>query len=595
MRLKYVFLVLCFFGIIQGSRAGYVLISSVDQIPDEGQYLLTTTPSLTEGIMMGNTISNGANKEGLIAGISLPADASSYREWKISVVKNDKGEVSHYEISRNENILGVKADDATDLKVGTDVQWSITPSDKANGGFIIQNQATPTRYLGVFGAENWGNYISPTNAGIYLFKKETVAAPEFLTSTVQFASPIKVELTAETGNTIHYTLDNSAPTEASATYDAPIGIETTTTIKAIAINQEGEKSEIAEQTYAYCPPIEVRVGGADGIGTLYSDYAVTLPEGATVYTISSKDDENGVLLLNLYAEKAGSTLPAGVPFIVQSKSQTTQTFEFSDAPALAVPEYATDLVKGTGSRIPAPTGYRLLGLGYSADHSKFGFYPFVGDYIAANRVFLTLPPESAFLQVKSMSEFVSGEQYVIATESNGGIPAGFHATALNNNHLPAVAVTDESSLYLWVLNRVGSSDKVRIVGEDGQPIASKNSSSTDVGVITYASDNQWKLSFDDSGHCVLVNNNRYLQYRAENYQYFKCYAGIYANPYLFRKLQEGETSQTKGYTLHWGTSTNVTPVAAEPNQAGCYDLQGKKVTDPKRGFYIRDGKKEAVI
>lgn len=56
--------------------------------------------------------------------------------------------------------------------------------------------------------------------------------------------------------TIHYTTDNSDPTTSSATYSSPIKIETTTTIKAIAV-KGGDKSDIASATYTIAEPATV--------------------------------------------------------------------------------------------------------------------------------------------------------------------------------------------------------------------------------------------------------------------------------------------------------------------------------------------------
>ncbi|HTH51748.1 MAG TPA: chitobiase/beta-hexosaminidase C-terminal domain-containing protein, partial [Pyrinomonadaceae bacterium] len=52
---------------------------------------------------------------------------------------------------------------------------------------------------------------------------------------------------------IYYTLDGSEPSERSAPYSAPLTINKTTTINALAINQKGVKSRVAEATYNLIP------------------------------------------------------------------------------------------------------------------------------------------------------------------------------------------------------------------------------------------------------------------------------------------------------------------------------------------------------
>ncbi|HTH51831.1 MAG TPA: GH92 family glycosyl hydrolase, partial [Pyrinomonadaceae bacterium] len=52
---------------------------------------------------------------------------------------------------------------------------------------------------------------------------------------------------------IYYTLDGSEPSERSARYSTPLTINKTTTINALAINQKGVKSHVAEATYNLIP------------------------------------------------------------------------------------------------------------------------------------------------------------------------------------------------------------------------------------------------------------------------------------------------------------------------------------------------------
>lgn len=79
-----------------------------------------------------------------------------------------------------------------------------------------------------------------------------VPAPEFSIGNGTYYNPFNVELTAEEGADIYYTLDGTDPTTESALYNEPIAISefnTTTTIKA-ATFVEGEWSNIASATYS---------------------------------------------------------------------------------------------------------------------------------------------------------------------------------------------------------------------------------------------------------------------------------------------------------------------------------------------------------
>lgn len=84
----------------------------------------------------------------------------------------------------------------------------------------------------------------------------SVAAPAFDPETEVFEDEVEVKLTCLTeGAEIHYTLDGSEPSAASALYSAPFKLSATTTVKAIAI-KDAVLSSIAEKTYTKVEPLE---------------------------------------------------------------------------------------------------------------------------------------------------------------------------------------------------------------------------------------------------------------------------------------------------------------------------------------------------
>lgn len=77
-----------------------------------------------------------------------------------------------------------------------------------------------------------------------------VSAPTFSVEEGFYSPGLTVELSCtDEGTTIFYTTDGSAPTNASNEYNGAITINETTTIKAIAYDAEGNKSEVASATY----------------------------------------------------------------------------------------------------------------------------------------------------------------------------------------------------------------------------------------------------------------------------------------------------------------------------------------------------------
>ena len=77
-----------------------------------------------------------------------------------------------------------------------------------------------------------------------------VSAPTFSVEEGFYSPGLTVELSCtDEGTTIFYTTDGSAPTNSSNEYNGAITINETTTIKAIAYDAEGNKSEVASATY----------------------------------------------------------------------------------------------------------------------------------------------------------------------------------------------------------------------------------------------------------------------------------------------------------------------------------------------------------
>lgn len=77
----------------------------------------------------------------------------------------------------------------------------------------------------------------------------SVATPTFSPEAGVYSEPQSVTISCDTeGATIYYTLDGSTPTASSTQYSTPIQIESTTTIKAIAI-VDGEESAVATGKY----------------------------------------------------------------------------------------------------------------------------------------------------------------------------------------------------------------------------------------------------------------------------------------------------------------------------------------------------------
>ena len=99
-----------------------------------------------------------------------------------------------------------------------------------------------------------------------------------------FTSEGEVSLTAETGR-IYYTTDGTDPTTASNLYRTPILVDESMTLKAIAVADDFEQSDVSTYTYGFADqvatPVANYASGELEVGTTVTFSCET--EGATIY------------------------------------------------------------------------------------------------------------------------------------------------------------------------------------------------------------------------------------------------------------------------------------------------------------------------
>lgn len=123
--------------------------------------------------------------------------------------------------------------------------WDISP-DGNNGFSIVASKATGTHNVLLFNTSDllFSCYLSSasnvTNVNLYRRIIKVCAKP-----IISFdGTNVSIETTTS-GAAIYYTVDGTDPSSSSTQYTAPFAITETTTVKAIAIAQDFENSEIA--------------------------------------------------------------------------------------------------------------------------------------------------------------------------------------------------------------------------------------------------------------------------------------------------------------------------------------------------------------
>lgn len=578
------------------TRAGYVLVQSLDEVAEGGQFLITSEPSLTSGCMLGNTYDS---KSYYIEGISLNSETeeSQYVEWTITI-NNISTEKITCEVLLDDKRLGL-TNNLEDLSFSTDQLNSCWELSAYNIDgitvFQLKNAKNTSRKLSLpnKGYTTWKAYSSTSTPYIYLFKRTDIAAPQILAENSLFADPLEVSIETEEGCEIHYTVDGTAPTTQSPLYTDPFPVSTTTTVKAIAV-RDGETSSIATRTFTYCPPIIVKLGGKERLGTLYSSYPVTLPEQALAYVITGKDDEDGTLTLSAFSPTNG-VLPDSVPFILQNENATSLILHFTAKPADGRPDYAEGLVMGTAERTAKPEDVQILALGLAYDEATLGFYPYTGDTLAANRVYLTLPTTSEYIWVNSVDEYVSGAEYVFASDCKNGKPAGYYAGELNNEALTPSPFNEEKEPYLWTLT--GNAPNSITIRDESNNILYAANDGTGLLINGNKKYRYWEIIEVENYGIRLrnkgwSNSSRYILFDNDRIT-FKNYGEDprYTSFYLFRKVTPAATSQ--GYSFRFDDkAVGIKQATTKPTHGNIYyDLQGRQTTNPSRGMWIINGEK----
>lgn len=256
----------------------------------------------------------------------------------------------------SKNVLTVSTSSTTEVIQSV----TFTFSSKSNT-FLTGNKVGPTVSTGAYSEDGatTGSWVGTAQAftltaggtsghariskiEVVLAPVDGVLAPSFSLAEGIYYVAQEVTLSCATADaTIHYTTDNSDPTVSSATYSDPIKVETTTTIKAIAV-KGSEKSDIVSATYTIAEPATVEniavfketsketvVKFANSVDVIYQNGAYLFIQDATgaslIYGTVGQKYENG------------NTIPAGFMGTVAEYNDLAQLLPMAETFEPAVP------------------------------------------------------------------------------------------------------------------------------------------------------------------------------------------------------------------------------------------------------------------
>ena len=366
-----------------------------------------------------------------------------------------------------------------------------------------------------------------------------------------------------------------------------------------------DKKETPEET-PIINTIDVRFGGSIHIATLYSKLSLKLPDGITAYKITNLSDSE--VTLSLY-ESDDNTLPANTPFIL--KSSTSSTITLSEAIGSTALSYdAPQGVFGTTDNTENPASSsdftdNIFVLGYpdnSSEEDMFGFYPYSGTTIPANKVYFKIPRKTSntmtFTPITQTKELGTSSEVVLGYYKNGEL---YYSTTFSKNLLLSEKATSgiipETALCLTFKAKANSSGIYSIVLPNNGNYLSYNKKGTDLTTATNVF--YWNVKEAGDGTFIINNNSdtgRFLTYERTVDNHIKYYSSSSAveKIHIYKKNEtDSDTDNTtKRLLLRFDVVKGINSAMSKTENGNIYyDLNGRRVANPASGIFILNGKK----
>lgn len=229
----------------KGNKYFYYSRVILNPVDAEGNNLPLSTAFINQGAI----VSPSPKNEGQFAALSFDTTGVTFavgnKEVKAAavIVSREKGDGSY---ARSEATL-VLDENAIDESIDMCSLQDAIDQFQENGVGLDNSKYLNNASFKGGAASGSGSHGGGGSTGGGGSNPSTLAAPT-ISGNTSFTESTQVTITAAPGATIKYTTDNSTPTSASSTYNAPLTIKATTTVKAIAI-KDGKTSSVASKVF----------------------------------------------------------------------------------------------------------------------------------------------------------------------------------------------------------------------------------------------------------------------------------------------------------------------------------------------------------
>lgn len=449
-----------------------------------------------------------------------------------------------------------------------------------------------------------------------------IAAPTFSPKAGTYSEAQTVAISSETeGVTIYYTTDGTTPTAESSIYDGPITIDKTTTLKAIAVSEEGDESQVSVARYV------IRSGTSTEVKTFKLVSSVDEVVSGLRYIIAcgSKDVAAGALSnSHLNSEEIiltdnVITITDDVEVFTLDENNGKYAFmnregAYLNATAKKELAYQTDaaytwtLKKGNDGVEMVHTYYGTMT--YNANSGSGFFAPYTtGASTSMIRANLYVECDEEPAQPQEI--IIGNNNYKIITSNDdleGNVRYLIVSYAVNDNQFFAYSGHDSNKGKACIVSPVD--DVISLTGTDDDvavPVVLQKQNQKWVILDTqkekYMGANKdnnylilnetasndyyrWTISINTYGDATIQNSGKvsYLKYNIKD-DMFRVYASGQNAISLYKEEQEQQNH---------GITTTIDALRSQQKSSVLFDLQGRRVINPQKGIYIVNGKKVVI-